>query len=159
MKLKVWTKKVAPMVGVDQVEAILPVRATAKAAGYDISTPYPIEIKPGEQAFIDTGLIFGLPEDYCIEVVPRSGLSTKNRITIPNSPGTLDADYCGPNDTLKVCLRNDGGRTLSLSRGDRIAQIKVVHVEPLEFDVQEDLPSMDDRGGFGSTGGIAAWKV
>ncbi len=128
----------------------IPKYATAGSSGVDLcSTMYCI-IKPGEQALIPTGIKLAIPEGYEGQIRPRSGLALNQKITIPNSPGTIDSDYRGE---IRVLLRNDGEEPFTLIFGDRIAQLVFVPVVRAKF---EDVKALDDTkrgpGGFGSTG-------
>lgn len=110
-----------------------------------------ILIPPMSQCVIPTGLVFQLPEGYYLDIRPRSGLAAKKCITITNSPGTLDFDYCGPKDELSIILFNLGKEDFIIKQGDRIAQCKVEKVERAEFEEVEEV-GQASRGGFGSTG-------
>ena len=108
---------------------------------------------PGERVTVPTGVSIALPEGYAAFVVPRSGLAAKRGLTTLNAPGTVDAGYRGE---IKVCLLNtDRQEPVSLSRGDRIAQLVIQRVERAAFAVVDRLPdSARGTGGFGSTGGF-----
>ncbi len=128
----------------------IPEYATPGSSGVDLcSTMYCI-IKPGEQALIPTGIKLAIPEGYEAQIRPRSGLALNKKITIPNSPGTIDADYRGE---IRVLLRNDGEDPFTLIFGDRIAQMVFAPVVKAKF---EDVKTLDETkrgsGGFGSTG-------
>jgi dUTP pyrophosphatase len=99
----------------------LPSRQSAHAAGYDVASAEPdFVLAPGERRAIGTGLAFELPEGFEMQVRPRSGLALKHGITLPNAPGTIDADYRGE---LKVILQNGGAEPVTIRRGERIAQL------------------------------------
>ena len=128
----------------------IPEYATLNSSGVDLcSTMYCI-IKPGEQSLIPTGIKIAIPEGYEAQIRPRSGLALNQKITIPNSPGTIDADYRGE---VMVLLRNDGDEAFTLRFGDRIAQMVFVPVVRAKF---LDVKTLDNTkrgaGGFGSTG-------
>lgn len=128
----------------------IPEYATPGSSGVDLcSTMYCI-IKPGEQALIPTGIKLAIPEGYEAQIRPRSGLALNKKITIPNSPGTIDSDYRGE---IRVLLRNDGEDPFTLIFGDRIAQMVFAPVVRAKF---EDVKTLDETkrgsGGFGSTG-------
>lgn len=135
--------------------AQLPIRATPGSACYDIYSNERgisgegVNLGPGDIRLFGTGLAFGLLEDYELEIRPRSGLASDG-IVVMNSPGTLDSDYRGE---LKVILGNFSGRWYFISKGDRIAQIKVNKVIPIELKEVNQL-SETERGesGLGSTG-------
>jgi len=104
---------------------------------------------------VPTGISLALPEGYVALVHPRSGLAAKCGISIVNAPGTVDAGFRGE---VKVLLINlDARESVTLLRGDRIAQLVVQQVENARFVEVERLPgSFRGDGGYGSTGGFAA---
>jgi dUTP pyrophosphatase len=110
-----------------------------------------ILVPPQSQAIIPTGLVFQVPEGYYLDIRPRSGLAAKKCITITNSPGTLDEDYCGPKDELCIILFNLGKEDFIVKQGDRIAQCKVERVERAELEEVNEVGEVS-RGGLGSTG-------
>ncbi|MGA1849577.1 dUTP diphosphatase [Sphingobium yanoikuyae] len=128
----------------------VPAYATAHAAGMDVVSAEEIILNPGDRHPVATGFALAIPEGYEIQVRPRSGLALKHGITLPNAPGTIDADYRGE---LKVLLINHGADPFPIKRGDRIAQLIVAPVQLASF-VEVDM--LDDTvrgmGGFGSTG-------
>ncbi|MDH2133301.1 dUTP diphosphatase [Sphingobium yanoikuyae] len=128
----------------------VPAYATAHAAGMDVVSAEEIILNPGDRHPVATGFALAIPEGYEIQVRPRSGLALKHGITLPNAPGTIDADYRGE---LKVLLINHGADPFPIKRGDRIAQLVVAPVQLASF-VEVDM--LDDTvrgmGGFGSTG-------
>jgi dUTP pyrophosphatase len=134
----------------DHENAMLPTYATAGAAGADVYSAKDYKVPPGEHTLIDTGLKCSIPEGYEIQVRPRSGLALKSRITVLNSPGTVDSDYTGK---LGVILMNHSEMVFQVKAGDRIAQIVVAPVTQATFEWAEETKSTD-RGtsGFGSTG-------
>ena len=107
-------------------------------------------LAPGERRAVGTGLTFEIPEGYEMQVRPRSGLALKHGITLPNAPGTIDADYRGE---LKVILQNTGHEPFAIRRGERIAQLVFARHEAPEL-IESDAVSETARGagGFGSTG-------
>lgn len=129
----------------------LPARQTAHAAGYDVASCEPdLVLAPGERRAVGTGLVFELPEGYEMQVRPRSGLALKHGITLPNAPGTIDADYRGE---LKVILQNGGSEPFSIRRGDRIAQLVFArHEAPALVESDDVSATARGDGGFGSTG-------
>ena len=129
----------------------LPARATEHAAGYDIrSAEDDVTLEPGEIRLVGTGLVMELPEGVECQVRPRSGLALKHGITLPNSPGTIDPDYRGE---LRVIMQNTGTAPVTLSRGERIAQLVFARFEaPDVAEVQETTATERGAGGFGSTG-------
>ncbi len=133
-------------------QAILPVYATAHAAGMDISAclKVPVTLAPLSTALIPSGFAIEIPEGYEAQLRPRSGLALRSMISLPNSPATIDADYRGE---VKVILVNYGKEPFTVSHGDRIAQMVVARVEQVHFEEVEELAATDrGEGGFGHTG-------
>lgn len=133
-------------------KAILPVYATAHAAGMDVSAclDAPVTVEPASAALIPTGFAIELPEGYEAQLRPRSGLALRHLISLPNSPATIDADYRGE---VGVILINHGREPFTVSHGDRIAQMVVARVDHV---VLEEVGVLSDTkrgsGGFGHTG-------
>ncbi|GLZ45289.1 deoxyuridine 5'-triphosphate nucleotidohydrolase [Actinomycetospora sp. NBRC 106375] len=138
----------------------LPSRARPGDAGADLAAARDVTLAPGERALVGTGIALVLPEGYAAFVMPRSGLAVREGVGLLNSPGTVDAGYRGE---IMVCLVNhDPARTVTVRRGDRVAQLVVQRVEQAEFRVLEGVddletlatvaPSARGAGGFGSSG-------
>jgi dUTP pyrophosphatase len=133
----------------------IPAYALPGDAGFDVCTSIDITLAPGERAIVPTGIALALPDGYAAFVHPRSGLAARHGITIVNAPGTIDAVYRGE---VKVCLLNtDAHESVTLVRGDRIAQIVVQAVVRAVLHEAERLPgSHRGEGGYGSTGTVGA---
>lgn len=137
--------------------AHLPEYKTEHAAGMDLCACLddnaPIEIPPGEIRLVPCGFAMALPPGYEAQVRPRSGLGAKHGITLPNAPGTIDADYRGE---VRVPLINLGRRTFIVEPSMRIAQMVVAPVSHAVVRSVEDLSELGETergaGGFGSTG-------
>ncbi len=130
----------------------LPFYASAQAAGMDLLAciDEDVVIKPLKRVLIPTGLSIALPEGFEAQIRPRSGLAWKNGITLPNSPGTIDADYRGE---ISVILLNLGEEDFVVSRGMRIAQMVFAKYEICQFKVVETLDETErGDGGFGHSG-------
>jgi len=130
----------------------LPQASTEAAAGLDLraAVAKPLLISAGERSLVPTGWRIALPKGFEAQVRPRSGLALRHGILIPNSPGTIDADYRGE---LQVILMNAGREDFRVERGDRIAQLVVAPVVRPEWVEVESLDSTDrGEGGFGHTG-------
>lgn len=130
----------------------LPAYATSGAAGMDLlaAVATPLIISPGERALIPTGLAIALPPGHDLQVRPRSGLAWRHGIVLPNSPGTIDADYRGE---IQVILLNAGSAPFTVERGMRIAQAVLAPVLRAEWvEVAELETTARHEGGFGSTG-------
>ena len=132
--------------------AEIPKYMTTGSAGCDVKAclPQPLEILPGKRAAVPTGLAFGIPEGYEVQVRPRSGLAIKQGLTVVNSPGTIDSDYRGE---VMVLMINLGSEPFRLQHGDRIAQLVIKKVEQIQWESVDDLSQTErGAGGFGSTG-------
>ena len=140
-----------------RIDADLPAPAYAHPgdAGADLFTTVDVTLQPGERAMVPTGIALALPEGYVALVHPRSGLAARHGVSIVNAPGTVDAGYRGE---IKVLLVNlDPATPVTLSRGDRIAQLVVQRFETASFVEVDALPESErGAGGYGSTGGFAA---
>ncbi len=132
----------------------LPAYAHPGDAGADLVTTVDVEIAPGERVLVPTGIAIALPDGLAAFVHPRSGLALRLGLSIVNTPGTIDAGYRGE---IKVLLINhDPLQRISLTRGDRIAQLVVQRVEQVRFTEGESLSqTARGAGGYGSTGGHA----
>jgi dUTP pyrophosphatase len=125
----------------------LPRRANPTDAGADLMSTETLEIYPGDQKLVGTGVATKIPEGYAGFVFNRSSQGKKG-ITIPHSVGVIDADYRGE---IKVLLKNIGEDPYKIERGDRIAQLVIMPVLLPEFvDIWND--TQRGTGGFGSTG-------
>ncbi len=130
--------------------------ATIGSSGFDLRANLEADIPmlPSSIHIIPTGLYFELPEDFEIQVRPRSGLAAKNGITVLNSPGTVDSDYRGE---IKVILINHSDTTFTIKHGDRIAQAVIAEVVSkvvIKLKQVDELSTSTIRstGGFGHTG-------
>ena len=132
--------------------AVLPAYQTELAAGLDLAADLdaPVTIEPGAIVLIPCGFAMALPPGFEAQVRPRSGLATKHGISMPNAPGTIDADYRGE---VKVPLINLGRAPFVVEPGTRIAQMVIARVERAEVKEVEALTdTARGAGGFGSTG-------
>ncbi len=128
----------------------LPAYATAHAAGMDVVAAEDLDLQPGQRHAVATGLRIAIPEGYEVQVRPRSGLALKHGITVPNTPGTVDADYRGE---LKVIMINHGDQPFPIRRGERIAQLVPAAVTQAQWEEVDELDeTVRGEGGFGSTG-------
>jgi dUTP pyrophosphatase len=155
-------------------DVTIPTRATAGSAGYDLRAylrgrtvrrsngfvhgeivadedggEWGIMLRPGEMALVPLGFRTRLPHGVEAQVRPRSGQAFKNALTVPNAPGTVDADYA---EEWMVIVRNDAPMARRIVHGERIAQAVFARFLPLSL-VEGDVTRTTERiGGFGSTG-------
>lgn len=120
-------------------------------AGADLYAATEVTLGPGERALVPTGVAIALPDGFAAFVHPRSGLSVKHGIGMVNAPGTIDAGYRG--EIMVNLINHDRTETVTLQRGDRVAQLIVQPVSHAVFTEVARLPG-SERGelGFGSTG-------
>ena len=152
----------------------VPSRATEQSAGYDVRawlTGRPtrvmtargveeraparedgavyVELAPGERAIVPLGFRARLPDGHEAQLRMRSSVAFRKGLTMPNAPGTIDADY--PDEWL-VMLRNDGPAAVRIEHGERIAQVVIARYAALEWEAGEVAVSTSRAGGVGSTG-------
>lgn len=140
-------------IAVVRLDADLPLPSYAHPgdAGADLHTTVDVTLGPGERALVPTGLAIALPEGYVALVHPRSGLAARHGLSIVNAPGTVDAGYRGEISVLLI--NHDPVEAVTLTRGDRIAQLVVQRFERARFVEVGVLPdSSRGAGGYGSTG-------
>ena len=131
-------------------EISLPKYETSGSSGMDLGSNIDANISPGKIAIIPTGLALSIPKGFEAQIRPRSGLAAKKKISVLNTPGTIDSDYRGE---IGVILINHGKNNFDIERGMRIAQIIFQKLPEIEIIESETLSKTDrDKGGFGSTG-------
>jgi dUTP pyrophosphatase len=151
--------------------SILPSYAHEYDAGMDICASEDVLILPGETKLVPTGLAAAIPEGYEGQIRPRSGISLRTMIRIPNSPGTIDSGY---RDQISIIMhnasflavtqtdkepitldeRNNRHGIYLIRRGDKIAQVIFARVARATISEVNSLDGIgiDRKGGFGSTG-------
>ena len=133
-------------------EVPLPKYETSGSSGMDLAANINanIDINPGKTAIIPTGLALSIPKGFEVQIRPRSGLAANQKISVLNTPGTIDADYRGE---IKVILINLGRESFKVEKGLRIAQMVVCPVIQAQLKEVDDLNETErGKGGFGSTG-------
>lgn len=137
----------------------LPEYETAQAAGMDLRAAVSeiepdgtatITLQPGDVKAIPTGIAISLPAGFEGQVRARSGLALKHGLAVLNAPGTIDADYRGE---IRVILANLGREPVTITRGQRIAQLVIAPVARVTWQRVALLEGTErGAGGFGSTG-------
>jgi dUTP pyrophosphatase len=147
---RVELKILNPRVG---TELPLPKRATAGSAGLDLRAclDEPLDLLPGATKLIPTGIAIHLSDPTLAAVIiPRSGLGHKHGVVLGNLVGLIDSDYQGE---LMISCWNRGAQPFRIEPGERIAQLVVVPVVQVAFNVVDSFEeSHRGDGGFGSTG-------
>src|SRR2546429_384992 len=132
-------------------EAILPTGARPDDAGLDLASAIDVEVGPGERAMVPAGLAVAIPEGHAGLVLPRSGLASRQGLTMANSPGLIDSGYRGEVTCAVVNL--DRERPVRIAKGDRIAQLVIVVLPEVATEWAQSLPpSQRGEGGVGSSG-------
>ena len=132
--------------------AVVPAYQSEQASGLDLHAVLdgPVELSAGQILMVSCGFAMSIPAGWEAQVRPRSGLATRHGISMPNAPGTIDADYRGE---VKVPLINLGKAPFTIEPGMRIAQMVIAPVARVVVEEVEDLDETDrGGGGFGSTG-------
>jgi dUTP pyrophosphatase len=139
----------------DRIRGMLPQYATAGAAGLDLRAclDAPLTLRPGDSQLVPSGIAIHLGDPgFAAVVLPRSGLGAKHGIVLGNLVGLIDSDYQGQ---VLVSVWNRGNAAFTIQPLDRIAQLIVVPVVQVEFEVVEEFAaSARGVGGFGSTGKV-----
>jgi dUTP pyrophosphatase len=124
-------------------------------AGLDLRSRVDLTLAPGERTMVPTGIAIALPPGHVALVCARSGLAVRHGVGLVNSPGVVDAGYRG--EISVILINHDPVASVSISRGDRVAQLLVQRVEQAALIEVAELPqSHRGEGGFGSTGGHAS---
>ena len=132
-------------------EAELPSVQHPGDAGLDLRSTIDVEVKPGERAMVPTGVAVAIPQGHAGLVLPRSGLASREGLTLANAPGLIDAGYRGELTCAVVNL--DPAEPVRIARGDRMAQLVIVELPEVKPTWAQRLPdSTRGTGGFGSTG-------
>ncbi|MFH1088459.1 MAG: dUTP diphosphatase [Patescibacteria group bacterium] len=129
----------------------LPVYKTAGAVAFDLILRESATIQPGQSVRVPCNVVVEIPKGYMLQVVPRSSFPFKKPGLIQgNHVGTIDQDFCGPNDELMFPVYNTTDHPISLERGEAYCQAIFVQIGKAEFVEVDEMVSID-RGGFGST--------
>jgi dUTP pyrophosphatase len=136
-----------------RMKELLPAYATPGSAGLDLRAciEAPLTLEPGQTVLVPTGLAIHVADPgYAAMILPRSGLGHKNGIVLGNLVGLIDSDYQGQ---LMVSTWNRGHAAFTLQPLDRLAQLVIVPVLQVGFNVVDEFASSErGTGGFGSTG-------
>jgi dUTP pyrophosphatase len=137
MNMQIKYKKLHP-------KAVAPFKATDGAAGFDLTAV----TRQGN--VFGTGLAFDIPAGYVLLIYSRSGHGFKESTRLSNCVGVIDSDYTGE---IKVALRRDDGKPLTVQVGDRVAQGVLMRLPKVTFTETQELKETErNDNGFGSTG-------
>jgi dUTP pyrophosphatase len=130
----------------------IPKYETEGSSGLDLEAYIEKDLRllPGERKLVPTGVSVAMPNNFEIQIRPRSGLAYKNGISVVNTPGTIDSDYRGE---IKVLLINLGTEAVTIKKFQRIAQMVICPIIKANLKEVQELPeTIRGAGGFGSTG-------
>jgi dUTP pyrophosphatase len=129
----------------------LPSYARLGDAGLDLRSNVDVVVAAGQRAMVPTGVAVAIPEGHAGLVLPRSGLASRQGLTLANAPGLIDAGYRG--EIICAVVNLDRQEAVTIARGDRIAQLVMVPIAAVEPEWADELPTSErGEGGFGSTG-------
>jgi dUTP pyrophosphatase len=128
----------------------LPIYATAGSVGFDLYSRVEQEIAGHVLALLPANVIVQTPPGYMLLLSMRSSTASRKGLLMPNGIGVVDQDYCGEGDELKLSVYNFRGESVTVLRGERIAQGIFVPVARAQWNEVSDVGQ--GRGGFGSTG-------
>jgi dUTP pyrophosphatase len=138
---------------VQRLDPALPMPAYARDgdAGLDLYAAETVTLAPGARAAVGTGIAVAIPPGCAGFVLPRSGLALRHGLSLVNTPGLIDAGYRG--EIRVILINHDREAPVTLTRGDRIAQLVIQRIEPADLiEVDKLSPTSRGSGGFGSTG-------
>ena len=130
----------------------IPKYETEGSSGLDLEAyiEKDLQLLSGERKLVSTGVSVAMPNNFEIQIRPRSGLAYKNGISVVNTPGTIDSDYRGE---IKVLLINLGTEAVTIKKFQRIAQMVICPIIKANLKEVQELPeTIRGAGGFGSTG-------
>ena len=120
-------------------------------AGLDLRSAIDVVVEPGERAMVPTGVAVAIPDGHAGLVLPRSGLASRQGLTLANAPGLIDAGYRG--EVICAVVNLDRTQAVTIAKGDRIAQLVIVAIPTVSPGWVDELPETTrGEGGFGSTG-------
>ena len=129
----------------------MPAYAYIGDAGLDLRAAEDAVLAPFERKLVSCGVAMAIPQGYAGFVLPRSGLAAKHGISIVNAPGLIDSNYRGEIKAILVNL--DAHEEFNIAHGDRIAQLVIMAVPPVDLVEEEQLDDTErGAGGFGSSG-------
>ena len=129
----------------------LPAYAHAGDAALDLYAAAPVSLSPGDREAVPTGIAVAIPKGYAGFVQARSGRALKQGLALVNAPGLIDSGYRGEIKVIVINLART--HSIRIERGEKIAQLVIQKVTPIELKEVDELPASDrGEGGFGSTG-------
>ncbi|MBI5654814.1 dUTP diphosphatase [Candidatus Uhrbacteria bacterium] len=131
----------------------IPAYKTEGAAGFDLAAAESVTILPKQAFPVPTGIGIGIPSGHVLFLTARSSLFLKKGLMLANGIGTIDSDYSGPNDELKIIVFNPGDAPITVEKRERL--VNAIILPFVRAELEEGPAESPDRGGLGSTGGYA----
>jgi dUTP pyrophosphatase len=128
----------------------LPKYETDGSVGFDLLCRETVTIAPQTVALIPANVIVETPPGYMLMVTLRSSTPRKLGLLIPHGVGIIDRDYCGEGDEIQIQIYNFTSQSVTVERGDRVAQGIFVRVDTADWSEVSEMGA-ETRGGFGST--------
>lgn len=132
-------------------DVTLPTYQTPGSVAFDLAPCETISVGPRETGYARTGLVIATPPGHALLLAPRSSLYKKKGLRLGNTIGIIDQDYCGPEDELMIALWNPGDTSVTVEKGERVAQGLFLRVDRAAWD-EQPITTSSSRGGWGSTG-------
>jgi dUTP pyrophosphatase len=129
----------------------VPAYQTPGSAGFDLAASGEIVVEPGQVALVPTGLVVAVPPGHFLGVFARSSTPLRRGLMVANGVGIVDADYCGPQDEVKIEVFNFTSAPVRIAPGDRLAQGVIIPFVQAQW-TESIASARPSRGGFGSTG-------
>ncbi|MFN4212501.1 MAG: dUTP diphosphatase [Microgenomates group bacterium] len=124
---------------------------TKGAVAFDLYSRVNLEIPPWQTTIIPLNLIVKIPKGFFLMIAARSSLALKKNLILANGVGVIDQDYHGQDDEIKASVINFSQKTVTVKKGERIAQGILVKIAKVEKFVKMEKIKKKSRGGFGST--------
>jgi dUTP pyrophosphatase len=129
----------------------LPAYAHPGDAALDLVAAESVSLAPGDREAVGTGIAVAIPKGYAGFIQARSGRALKQGLGLVNAPGLIDSGYRGEIKIIVINLARN--HSIRIERGEKIAQLVIQKVTPVEMNEVDELPPSDrGEGGFGSTG-------
>ena len=136
-------------------ELPLPSYESNGAAGFDFLARIDVTVAAKAIELVPGNIIMQIPNGYMLAVFGRSSLPTKKGLTLPHGVGVIDSDYSGPDDEIWIQVFNFTNDSITVHRGEKIAQGVLIPVERADW-VEVEHIGGQSRGGRGSTGGYSS---
>lgn len=132
----------------------LPAYETSGSAGFDFIARVDTVVEPKAIELVPGNIVIAIPQGYMLAVFSRSSAPKKKGVMLPHGVGVIDSDYCGPDDEIWIQVMNFTDRSVTVKRGEKIAQGVLLPVVQAEWQEVGEMSSAN-RGGRGTTGGYA----